>query len=133
MCVDPVKYAAHNHVKNTRRAPLCLVDRLAGELTWIPEVFSLSSHIFVRRPKPRPPKPREKKTRVITKTLIIIIHRVSASNVSRRKMRFLVSYLEYQKRSFCFILFILLYFVLLACQHNIKLIHSVMQVIKQGN
>ena len=44
----------------------------------------------------------------------IIIHRVSASNVSRRKMRFLVSYLEYQKRFFCFILFILLYFVLLA-------------------
>ena len=59
----------------------------------------------------------------------IVIHRVSASNVSRRKMRFLVSYLEYQKRFFL-LYFILFYYLRL---HNIKLIHSIMQVIKQSN
>ena len=44
-------------------------------------------------------------------------------------MRFLVSYLEYQKRFFL-LYFILFYYLRL---HNIKLIHSIMQVIKQSN
>jgi len=94
--------------KNTRRAPLCSVDRLAGELIWASEVFSLSCgaamgwgrpvgsaagrHMFVRRPKPRPAKLREKKTLVITK------------NLSEEKCVFLSVIKNIRKDLFCFII-----------------------------